>query len=201
MSFFEQIATNVLTDLYSYFFSAVLFALLLLVVVLFAREKGWRYVIEKFVKVLRNDKLFRRLLIFLTYLGMVLFRTLLNRRLWQNNIENIMGCWKLYDSTGNIYTENIENMILFIPLSFLFMFAFSAEVKKYPTHKRYLLYIGITLGVSTLIEMAQLFFRLGEIQLSDLFFNTLGGLLGLGVYFIGCKVLEVVKKFKEGKHQ
>ncbi|WP_262369700.1 VanZ family protein [Enterococcus faecium] len=34
------------------------------------------------------------------------------------------------------------------------------------------------------IEFTQLFFRLGTFQLSDLFYNTLGGLIGALLYWL-----------------
>lgn len=38
------------------------------------------------------------------------------------------------------------------------------------------------------IEMLQLFLRLGTFQLSDLFYNTVGGALGGLMYYAGMKV-------------
>ena len=41
---------------------------------------------------------------------------------------------------------------------------------------------------SAAIEFLQLFLRLGTFQLSDIFYNTLGGLLGSLIYYIGYKI-------------
>lgn len=46
----------------------------------------------------------------------------------------------------------------------------------------------ITFLFSFTIEMLQLFLRLGTWQLSDLFYNTLGGVIGGFIYYIGCKI-------------
>ena len=46
----------------------------------------------------------------------------------------------------------------------------------------------ITFLFSFAIEMLQLFLRLGTWQLSDLFYNTLGGTIGGLIYFAGYKV-------------
>lgn len=190
MSFFKQIITNVLSDLYSYLFPSCLFAGLALGLMLYAREKGWKHVAEQYVSIWKNGKQFRSLFLFMTYVCMVLFRTLLNRRLWQNTIENVVGYWRLYDSSGRVYTENIENMILFIPLSFLFMYTFAEKINKYSMKRKIECYVGVTLGSSMFIEFAQLFFRLGQFQLSDLFFNTVGGVMGLGIYFVGNHLIK-----------
>ena len=50
---------------------------------------------------------------------------------------------------------------------------------------------------SLAIEFLQLFLRLGTFQLSDLFYNTLGGALGGMIYWIGWKIRG--KKQKTGK--
>lgn len=41
---------------------------------------------------------------------------------------------------------------------------------------------------SAAIEFLQLFLRLGTFQLSDIFYNTLGGLLGSLIYYTGYKI-------------
>ena len=46
----------------------------------------------------------------------------------------------------------------------------------------------ITFLFSFAIEMLQLFLRLGTWQLSDLFYNTLGGAIGGLIYYAGYKV-------------
>ena len=46
----------------------------------------------------------------------------------------------------------------------------------------------ITFLFSFTIEMLQLFLRLGTWQLSDLFYNTLGGVVGGLIYYIGYKI-------------
>ena len=38
------------------------------------------------------------------------------------------------------------------------------------------------------LDLMQLFLRLGTFQLSDIFYNTLGGLLGSLIYYIGYKI-------------
>ena len=50
---------------------------------------------------------------------------------------------------------------------------------------------------SLAIEFLQLFLRLGTFQLSDLFYNTLGGVLGGMIYWICWKIRG--KKQKTGK--
>ena len=51
--------------------------------------------------------------------------------------------------------------------------------------------IAISFLSSFAIEMLQLFLRLGTWQLSDLCFNTLGGVIGGLIYWITAKIRKV----------
>lgn len=103
--------------------------------------------------------------------------------------------WTLHTSDGSLYTENIDNAILFMPFSFLALrikahrnptdFSVAALLKK-GTKLAFVFSIGI--------EFLQLFFKLGAFQLSDIFFNTLGGMLGGLCYIMGKKVHERLSK-------
>lgn len=82
-------------------------------------------------------------------------------------------------------TECLENLILFIPFSFLLI---SCKYR----HKSFkaILYISTknVLLISLSIKFLQLFLRVGTFQLSDLFYNTLGEFGGGLVYVIHSKL-------------
>ena len=46
------------------------------------------------------------------------------------------------------------------------------------------------------IELLQLFLRLGTFQISDLFFNTIGGLAGGIIYFLVNAVAERIRRIR-----
>ena len=48
--------------------------------------------------------------------------------------------------------------------------------------------VKVVFFFSLSIEFLQLFLRLGTFQLSDFFFNTLGGLIGGIIYFVSVKI-------------
>ena len=52
--------------------------------------------------------------------------------------------------------------------------------------------LGLIFSVS--IEMLQLLLRLGTFQISDIVYNTLGGMLGGVVYIVAKKVYERLSK-------
>ena len=104
-----------------------------------------------------------------------------------------MGGWGLYDADGNLTTEPIENLMLFIPFAVLLLWAFRKELLgDKPGLKKTLWVATKTVGIfSFVIEFSQLLFHLGTFQISDLVYNTLGGTVGGLAYYI-------IYKFRHG---
>ena len=114
--------------------------------------------------------------------------------MWMNPVSDVMGGWWIYDvdrTTGEVTltTECIENFMLFIPFSILLLWALIEYINLPMTSlKKCVLFSGRTVFIFSLsIEFAQVFFRLGTFQFSDLFYNTLGGILGGLIFWIGSK--------------
>ena len=86
-------------------------------------------------------------------------------------------------------TEAIENLVLFIPFSiFLLWSRWEKGKRQQISCKTVVAKSGsIVFLFSLTIEFAQLFFRLGTFQLSDLFYNTLGGVIGGVLFYVGIK--------------
>lgn len=109
-------------------------------------------------------------------------------------LADIFGEWSIYDGESSMYVNPrpILNIILFLPVCFVFSqllktFFNTDILKKLPVLKC----TGISLGLSLIIELGQLLFALGTFQLSDLFYNTLGGLIGALIY---CAAVKIVNK-------
>lgn len=133
------------------------------------------------------------------YSAMILFRTLLNRNLWENPLSNVMGSWGLYNEKGELTTEAIENLALFIPFAILLLWVLQEKYWKEQLRFGQTIWksVKIVFLFSLTIEFSQLFFRLGTFQLSDLFYNTLGGAVGGVLYFIGDKIKQKCDKDKK----
>ena len=79
-------------------------------------------------------------------------------------------------------TECIENVIMMVPFSSVAMWTFGEKIGN--GWKKILWYSGkIAFCFSLTIEMLQLLLRLGTFQLSDIFYNTVGGLIGGLMYY------------------
>ena len=81
---------------------------------------------------------------------------------------------------------DIENVIMMVPLSAVVMWTFGEKIGK--SWKKILWQSGkIAFCFSVSIEMLQLLLRLGTFQLSDIFYNTFGGVLGGLLYCVAMK--------------
>lgn len=140
--------------------------------------------IKVFTKILTNILTALYQLFGLAFLtSMILFRTLLNRNLWMNPLSNVMGGWSIWETVNGekqLTTECIENVILMIPFTGMVMWMFDVEKRVVWKSTK----LGLIFSVS--IEMLQLLLRLGTFQVSDIMYNTLGGMLG-GIVYLGVK--------------
>lgn len=186
----KSIISNVLTALYQPFWFSVLAAVLFMFLCLYAREHGWSQVFRIWVDEFKASAQFRNMFLLAFYTMMILMRTLLNRTMWANPVSNVIGVWGLHNSKGELTTEVLENLILFVPFVFLLLWCFNEKIiGEEMTCKKILRWTTkITFCFSLLIELLQLFLRLGTFQLSDLFYNTLGGLIGGCIYWIVWKI-------------
>lgn len=187
----NTILKNVLTALYQPFWFAVILSILFMFFYLYAKEHGWKESIRIWISKFKASSYFRRVFLLVFYTTMILFRTLLNRNMWMNPLSDVMGGWWLWED-GELTTEPIENLMLFIPFTVLLLWAIgsNADLKdKFLKNMKLTTVLWqstkITFIFSVSIEFLQLFLRLGTWQLSDMFYNTLGGFLGGLIYWIG----------------
>ena len=189
-----KILTNILTALYEPFGFSLLLSFLAMLFYLYAYEsigagKGWKIAMMTWYQKFKESVFFRKLFFLAFVTSLVLFRTLLNRQLWMNPLSDVMGGWGIWETVNGeqkLTTECIENVIMMVPFSSVVMWTFQEKIEK--GWKKILWHSGrITFVFSVSIEMLQLFLRLGTFQLSDIFYNTVGGVLGGVVYYLAMK--------------
>ena len=185
-----KILTNILIALYEPFGFALLLSFLAMFFYLYAYEpttagKGWKSAIVTWYQKFKESVFFRKLFLLAFVTSMILFRTLLNRNLWLNPLSNVMGGWGILETVNGeqkMTTECIENVIMMPPFTSIVMWTFQDKVGS--DWKKILWQSGeIAFIFSVNIEMLQLLLRLGTFQLSDIFYNTVGGVVGGLVYF------------------
>lgn len=191
MEFIGKLIKSICLAMYQTLNASIVLAVLFMFVYIFARDYGVKEAIKLWIENFRKDKRFRRVFLLVIYVGMILFKTVLARSYWSSPLINVLGTWGLYDKDGNIYTQNIENFMLFIPLGFLLLWAFRADLFRRAgfTFKNFCLgMLIISFGFSAVIEMCQLMLKLGTVQISDLVFNTFGGFIGGLIYYLTYKI-------------
>ena len=112
------------------------------------------------------------------YIGIILNLTIFDRTYHIDPFESILGDWSfvtLVDGRLKAINSNaIENVLLFLPLAIILFFYFYNKKKQYS----WSFYFIIGISFSTIIELCQAFFHRGTFQLCDIFFNTIGLVLG-----------------------
>lgn len=191
-----KILTNILTALYQPFGFSLLLSFFAMFFHLYSYHptnagKGWKSTIVTFGREFKKDSRFRKLFALAFVTSMILFRTLLNRNLWMNPLSNVMGGWGIWETVNGerqLTTECIENVIRMMPFTGMVMWTFDVEKRVVWKSTK----LGLIFSVS--IEMLQLLLRLGTFQVSDIVYNTLGGMLGGVVYIMGKKVHKRLSK-------
>ena len=187
---FGKILTNILTALYEPFGFSLFLSFFAMFFYLYAYApaaagKGWKNAIVTWYQKFKESVFFRKLFLLAFVTSMILFRTLLNRNLWMNPLSDVMGGWGIWETVNGeqkLTTECIENVIMMVPFSAVVAWTFGEKIGN--GGKKILWQSGkIAFGFSISIEMLQLFLRLGTFQLSDLFYNTVGGMIGGLMYY------------------
>ena len=185
-----KILTNILTALYEPFGFSLLLSFLAMFFYLYAYEpaaagKGWKSAIVTWYQKFKESVFFRKLFLLVFVTSMILFRTLLNRNLWMNPLSDVMGGWGIWETANGeqkLTTECIENVIMMVPFGSVALWTFGEKIGN--GWKEMLWYSGkMAFIFSISIEILQLLLRLGTFQLSDIFYNTVGGVICGLMYF------------------
>lgn len=194
----SKILINILTAFYESFGFSILLSFLAMFFYLYAcvpvdAGKGWKGAIVTWYKEFKESVFFRKLFLLAFVTSLILFRTLLNRNLWMNPLSKVMGGWGIWETVNGeqkLTTECIENVIMMVPFSAVVMWTFQKKAGN--SWKNIVWQSGMVAFIfSIVIEVLQLLLRLGTFQLSDIFYNTVGGVVG-GVCYWG--VMRVRKR-------
>jgi len=139
----------------------------------------------------KREKRYRLLLLALCfYISLMLFRTLFNRDAWFNPFSNIIGIWGIHDLKGNITTESIENVVLFLPFAVLLSIFLKIEKNNIGHKALFKVVLKCSTLFSACLEIVQTLFRMGTFQLADLCYNIVGALMGYILYLFFYNVKE-----------
>lgn len=175
----EIIATDILRDISEYIVPSTIFGILITVIIEYEKNLNMVGILKKIKINFIKDKRYKWKLLFFIYIYFILEKTLLDRSFGAtNNLKlalTIPNIFEINNARDNI--EAIENLIFFIPYTFFLLQGFKLEKLK---NIKNILILGFL--TSLLIEVLQFLTNLGTFQLSDLLYNTLGGLIGYILY-------------------
>ncbi len=132
-----KILTNILTALYEPFGFALLLSFLAMFFYLYAYEpttagKGWKNAIVTWYRKFKESVCFRKLFFLAFVTSLILFRTLLNRKMWMNPLSDVMGGWGIWETVNGerqLTTECIENVIMMVPFSAVVLWTFGEKIE------------------------------------------------------------------------
>lgn len=178
---FKIILKDITLDILKYIIPSIIFGFLSGIFLYYINKFGIKTLILEVKKNFLEDRTYKWKILFFTYIYFIFDKTLLSRSFGANNnlelaltIPNIL---EISEDRNNIGA--IENLIFFIPYTFFLFQSFS--LKKFKDIKNTLILSFLT---SLVIEVLQLLTTLGTFQLSDLLYNTLGGVIGYIIYRI-----------------
>lgn len=187
-----------LTALYQPFWFALLLSIMIMFFYMFCYKptgsgSGCKKAVKVWIENFKEELFFRKLFLLVFFTVMILFRTLLNRNMWVNPLSDVMGGWWIWskssDGTVTLTTECFENVLLMLPFTAILMWTAKEKLLKKIDFRNIVGKCTQTAFIfSVFIEFLQLFLRLGTFQLSDIFYNTLGGFLGGAIYWISWKL-------------
>ena len=166
---FEDLASQAF-----YFPRAILLTIPMLLAWMFWKDNR-KHIRERFTALKKKGWI----IAFFIYISYILVSTVMGRAK-----EYPLGCVTTHLFPGNdikVWTMNIENMLMFVPYSFLYLKAFRPE----KPWKSSLIILAIT---SLFIESCQLLLWLGVFQLSDILYNIIGGIIGTGIWTLWKKL-------------
>lgn len=159
-------------ELSVHFYPALVFAAVLVVAAMQIERCGVKETLKRFD--------WKKALFFL-YTAFILFSAVLGRSKITKPLDSLLKNFWPLDK------QEWENILIFVPISFLGLVAYRPK-------RHMITAAALGFGVSLFIEISQLVSRLGQFQLSDLLFNTLGGVLG-GILFCGvCALAGLIRK-------
>lgn len=134
--------------------------------------------------------------LFLFYISLLTSITLLTRNYQPDPFVDVKGKWFLKYKSGSWHRGNIENILLFVPLCPLVMAKYNNNDKL-----KFILGKGLILSISVtgIVEVLQIVLHRGTFQLTDMFFNSVGGVIGLVGYMVVNRLFQSRKTISSEK--
>lgn len=191
----EIVFRDCLGTISDYALASLIFTGLFAIAYLYVKDHGLKNTILRIKNELVQHKEFRIKCIFVFVCFMIADRTILGRTGWVYPLTNPIGDWGVYTGDGSFNFDLFENIVLFVPMTALLPIAFPNVLNDSIciTYKSVIRLTVIGFICSLCIETVQLLLRLGKFQLSDIFYNTVGGIIGAVIWRLHYKLKSIRK--------
>lgn len=128
--------------------------------------------------------------------SLILYHSTVTNRIITNQrfepLSNVLGGWKIIEWQYFYDLSPVWNIVMFLPMAAV-IYAFLRYSKNIKISNLKMLTFSslLSLLMSLIIEVSQIIFHAGTFQISDLFYNTLGGFIGAMIYFV---IINISKK-------
>lgn len=192
-----KLIKELINNFCKYITPAVIFAVFMMFFVILISKTGLKKAVRMWIKRFKNSVKFRWQFVFFIYLYMLADRTFLSRRFFSvSPFSKLMKGWFIEKNGDKYNFESVENIIMFIPYIFLFFTAFLDRDTKYKNKDIIVNAVILSLCSSLIIEILQIIFCVGTFQISDIVYNTLGGIIGIILFQA---YLFLINKFTKSK--
>lgn len=175
---FNMVIYHINKSIREYSISIILFLTINSVIVYILENVGFKKVLFEIKNKFLKDYSYKWKILFYTYFYFILKKSLFNRsKGMKNSLEfAFKRDWLFLVKDTWSKVQAVENILFFIPISFFFNLAFF-DIKDFNLNLLKKV-VKLSFLLSLFIELTQLILTLGTFQLSDIVYNTMGGIIG-----------------------
>lgn len=187
--FLNTISFNIKPFISSYLLPALAVSAIILFLKIFFSYYKQKNTDLKFKDYIKDElKNHKNIIFFATmlYFSTVYQSTVISRigHIKQEPLSNIFGGWEIYSWTYFYDFTSIWNILMFLPMAVILHFNYKQKGTELEKNKLIILSTVFSFLASAVIEILQIILCVGTFQISDLVYNTLGGLIGAIVFIL-----------------
>lgn len=196
LAILNMIAHHIKRSVEEHVNSLIIFLIFVVLIVYISEKIGIKNIIFEFKEKFISESSYKWKILFYTYFYFILKKSLFNRsKGMKNSLEfAFKRDWLFLVKDTWSKVQAVENILFFIPISFFFNLAFF-DIKDFNLNllKKVVKFLFL---LSLFIELTQLILTLGIFQLSDIVYNTIGGIIG----YILAILVNCINNFIKKEH-
>ena len=190
----QSILVHLLSAFYKVFWISLLVSFLISILYIVRTKLNMKELMVEWWQWFKGSSRFRKLILFLLFSMMVACITVLDREICPNPLSDVLGGWGYEPEVPSAPYLALENVFMLMPSIYLFLDLAKEKIyKKFTLKNVVYAALKISFFTSLSIESLQLFLKVGLFQVSDLVYNTLGGVLSGIIYYF---IIRIKKKIR-----